>query len=249
MNAVGIIPARHASSRFPGKPLAVVAGRPMIQRVWEGARSAKHLREVYVATDDERIAHCCEAFGAPVIMTSDVHPTGTDRVAEAAAALHDDVIVNIQGDEPLITGFVVDSVVTSLLEDDAVGMSTLVQAAGAADIDDPNRVKVVLDRHGRALYFSRAPIPHSHRTGPAASYWHHIGIYAYRRDFLLRFVELPQTAAERSEALEQLRALEHGLPIRVGVIEGFRSVAVDVPADIQRAEALLKERDRDRSAK
>ena len=219
----------------------------MIQRVWNGARRAKRLCEIYVATDDEDIARCCETFGARVIMTRDDHPTGTDRIAEAVGNLDCDVVVNIQGDEPLIEGFVVDAVVAALIEDDDVGMSTLVQAADASNVADPNRVKVVFDRHGRALYFSRAPIPHPHHTGPTAKYWNHIGIYAYRRDFLFQFVELSRTDAERSEALEQLRALEHGLPIRVGVIEGFHSVAVDVPADIARAESLIAARDCDGS--
>lgn len=219
----------------------------MIQRVWEGSRQAKRLREVYVATDDARIAEHCRAFGAPVLMTHERHPTGTDRIAEAAACLEDEVIVNIQGDEPLIEGFVVDAVVEALLEEERFGMATLVQAADAGEIDDPNRVKVVLDRQGCALYFSRSPIPHPHRAGPEARYWHHIGIYAYRREFLLQFVSMPQTPAEQSEALEQLRALEHGFPIRVAVVEDFQSVAVDVPADVAIAEALVSARDRERS--
>lgn len=239
MTAVGIIPARYGSSRFPGKPLIEIAGRPMIERVWRGARRAKTLREVFVATDDPRIAACCEAFGAPVLMTQDTHPTGTDRLAEAAARLPDDVIVNIQGDEPLIEGFVVDAVVEALLEDESHGMSTLVHAADLADIENPNRVKVALDRRGYALYFSRSPIPYPSRASSNSSFWQHIGIYAYRRDFLLQFVNLARTPAERSEALEQLRVLEHGFPIRVGIIEGWTSVAVDLPEDVARAEALL----------
>ncbi len=211
----------------------------MIEHVWLGARLAKSLREVFVATDDPRIAACCEGFGAPVLMTRDSHPTGTDRLAEAAAQLPDDVIVNIQGDEPMIEGSVVDAVVEALLEDDSNGMSTLVHAADIAEIANPNRVKVALDRRGYALYFSRSPIPYPSRSSSDSTFWQHIGIYAYRKEFLLQFVALARTRAERAEALEQLRVLEHGFPIRVGVIEGWSSVAVDVPEDVARAEALL----------
>lgn len=211
----------------------------MIQRVWEGACTAKTLREVFVATDDERIADCCEGFGAKVLMTRSDHPTGTDRLAEAAASLPDDVIVNIQGDEPLIKGFVVDTLVETLTEARDHGMATLVHAADAVDIENPNRVKVTLDRLGNALYFSRAPIPHPHHAHPDAKYWQHIGIYGYRKEFLMQFIQLSRTPAEISEALEQLRALEHGLPIRVGKVEGWRSVAIDVPEDVDRAEELL----------
>lgn len=239
MTAAGIIPARFGSSRFPGKPLVRIAGVPMIQRVWEGACTAKTLREVFVATDDERIADCCEGFGAKVLMTRSDHPTGTDRLAEAAASLPDDVIVNIQGDEPLIKGFVVDTLVETLTEARDHGMATLVHAADAVDIENPNRVKVTLDRLGNALYFSRAPIPHPHHAHPDAKYWQHIGIYGYRKEFLMQFIQLSRTPAEISEALEQLRALEHGLPIRVGKVEGWRSVAIDVPEDVDRAEELL----------
>ncbi|MBW2725233.1 MAG: 3-deoxy-manno-octulosonate cytidylyltransferase [Deltaproteobacteria bacterium] len=240
MTAVGIIPARYGSSRFPGKPLVEIAGRTMSEHVWRGARRAKTLREVYVATDDERIAACCENFGAPVLMTRDTHPTGTDRLAEAAANLPDDIIVNIQGDEPLIQGFVVDAAVDALLEDDCNEVSTLAHAADLAEIDNPNRVKVAIDRRGYALYFSRSPIPYPSRSSTQSTFWQHVGIYAYRRDFLLQFVNLARTPAECSEALEQLRVLEHGFPIRVGIVEHWRSVAVDVPDDVLRAETSLR---------
>lgn len=234
----GIIPARHASTRFPGKPLAKIAGVPMIQRVYERTRSAERLSELYVATDDERIARACTSFGAPVLMTSPEHPTGTDRLAEAAAGLPHEVIVNVQGDEPLIEGFVVDAAVEALLADDQAVMSTVVHAIEDDAARDPNRVKVVLDQRGFALYFSRSPIPYP-RGAPVAPSWQHVGLYAYRRDFLLRFVELPRTPAERTEELEQLRALEHGYRIRVAVVEGWRSAPVDVPEDIPTVEALL----------
>jgi 3-deoxy-manno-octulosonate cytidylyltransferase (CMP-KDO synthetase) len=242
MSAVGVIPARFRASRFPGKPLASIAGRPMLQRVIEGARRAKRLREVWVATDDARIAEAAAAVGAPVVMTSADHPTGTDRLAEAAASFADAIVVNIQGDEPLIEGFVIDAAVEALEADAGAVVSTVVHPLEPGALDDPNRVKVVLDRSGRALYFSRAPIPFR-RTDAAAPRWlQHVGLYAYRRDFLLRFVSLAQGEAERAEGLEQLRVLEHGYAIRCAVIEGWQSVPVDVPADVARVEALLARR-------
>src|SRR5262245_20139101 len=242
MSAVGISPARYAASRFPGKPLTAIAGRPMLQHVIEGARRAKRLREVWVATDDERIAAAATAIGAPVAMTSPDHPTGTDRLAEAAAGLPDAVVVNVQGDEPLIEGFVIDAAVEALEADAEASLATVVHRLEPAALADPNRVKVVLDRSGRALYFSRAPIPHHRPDAPAPRYFQHVGLYAYRREALLRFVGLAQGEAERAEGLEQLRALEHGLRIRCAVIEGWQSVPVDVPADVARVEAQLARR-------
>jgi 3-deoxy-manno-octulosonate cytidylyltransferase (CMP-KDO synthetase) len=242
MSAVGIIPARFASSRFPGKPLAPIAGVPMLQRVYEGARRAKRLRDVLVATDDERIAEACRRFGARAVMTSPDHATGTDRLAEASRSLADAIVVNVQGDEPLIEGFVIDAAVAALEETPEAPIATVVHRAEAADLADPNRVKVVLDRLGFALYFSRAPIPHLREWGEAPPLWQHVGLYAYRRDFLERYVSLPATPLERAEGLEQLRALEHGHRIRAAVVEGWRSVPVDVPADVARVEALLARR-------
>ncbi len=240
MTAVGVIPARYDASRFPGKPLAPIAGLPMIRRVWEGARTAKSLRDVVVATDDERIADACRAFGAGVAMTRRDHPTGTDRLAEVALGLEDDVVVNIQGDEPLVEGFVVDAAVEALAEDDAVPMATVVHPADPDGIGDPNRVKVVLNRRGEALYFSRAAIPAHVRGGAPPRYWQHVGLYAYRRPFLLEFVDLAPTEAERVEGLEQLRALEHGFRIRCARVEGWSSIPVDVPEDVARVEAALE---------
>lgn len=242
MTAVGVIPARYAATRFPGKPLTPIAGQPMIRRVWEGARGAKRLRTVVVATDDERVAEACRGFGADVALTSPDHPTGTDRVAEVAAGLDDEIVVNIQGDEPLIEGFVIDAAVEALEAAPDVPMSTVVHAAPADALDDPNRVKAVLDRRGHALYFSRSRIPHRRDAGgeiPGLRYWQHIGLYAYRRDFLAEFVGLSQTPAELAEGLEQLRALEHGHAIRVAVIEGWESLPVDVPEDVAAVEARL----------
>lgn len=239
MSAVAIVPARFASSRFPGKPLVEIAGVPMLRRVVEGARQAKRVRDVLVATDDERIAEACRGFGAPVVLTSPDHPTGTDRLAEASRGLVDEIVVNVQGDEPLIEGFVVDAAVAALEASPEAPMSTLVHRAGAEALADPNRVKVVLDRRGYALYFSRAAIPHRRDPGSDAPIWQHVGLYAYRREFLQRFVALGPAPLERCEALEQLRALEHGYPIRAAVVEGWSSVPVDVPADVARVEAIL----------
>jgi 3-deoxy-manno-octulosonate cytidylyltransferase (CMP-KDO synthetase) len=240
MTAVAVIPARYGASRFPGKPLAPIAGQPMIQRVWSGALQAKRISRVIVATEDERIAEACRSFGAEVALTRADHPTGTDRLGEVAAGLDDDVVVNVQGDEPLIEGFVIDAAVEALSEDPEVPMATVVHALEPEALEDPNRVKVVLDRRGRALYFSRSPIPHA--RGPARpARWQHVGLYAYRREFLLEFVGLPPTPAEEAEQLEQLRALEHGFPIRCAIVEGWRSAAVDVPTDIGRVEARIAE--------
>lgn len=240
MSAVGIIPARYRASRFPGKPLAEIAGRPMLQHVIEGARRAKRLRDVFVATDDERIAAAAAAVGARALMTSPDHPTGTDRLAEAAARLDDAIVVNIQGDEPLIEGPVIDAAVDALVADPSVPMSTVVHPADPDALDDPNRVKVVMDLHGRALYFSRSRIPYV-REGASMRMWQHVGLYAYRREFLLAFVKLAPTDLERAESLEQLRALENGFAIRVAIIEGsWRSVPVDVPGDIALVEAELR---------
>jgi 3-deoxy-manno-octulosonate cytidylyltransferase (CMP-KDO synthetase) len=238
VRAVAVIPARHAASRFPGKPLAAIAGKSLVQRVWEGACRAKRIGRVIVATEDERIAEHCRALGAEVAMTSPGHPTGTDRIAEVARGLSEEIVVNVQGDEPLIEGHVVDAAVAALAEDAEAPMATVVHPADADGLDDPNRVKVVLDRRGRALYFSRSRIPYERQ--PGARYWQHVGLYAYRRPFLLDFVRLPQAELEQIEALEQLRALENGHAIRVAVVEGWRSVPVDVPGDIALVEAALR---------
>jgi 3-deoxy-manno-octulosonate cytidylyltransferase (CMP-KDO synthetase) len=211
----------------------------MIQRVWERCCEAKRLRDVIVATDDARIADLCASFGAAVAWTHADHPTGTDRLAEAARALSDDVVVNIQGDEPLIEGFVIDAAIEALEEDASAAMSTVVHPAPPGADTDPNRVKVVLDRSGYALYFSRSAIPYTRNPEAPARLWQHVGVYAYRRSFLLEFVELERTPAECSEELEQLRALEHGYRIRSAIIEGWCSMPVDVPEDVARVEAAL----------
>ncbi len=239
MRAVGVIPARYAATRFPGKPLAEIAGLPMIQRVWNGARAAKSLERVVVATDDARIAEVCRGFGAEVALTRADHPSGTDRVAEVAAGLSEDVVVNVQGDEPLIEGRVIDAAVEALARDAEAPVATLVHEAEPGAQGDPNRVKAVLDARGRALYFSRSAVPYVRPGRERPTIWQHVGLYAYRREFLLAFPALEPTPAELAEGLEQLRVLEHGHAIRCAVIEGWRSAAVDVPADVAAVEARL----------
>lgn len=239
MSAVGIIPARWASSRFPGKALAPIAGMPLIQRTWQGASTAKSLREIWVATDDDRIADACEAFGARVARTRGDHATGTDRLSEVAAGLTDDILVNIQGDEPLVEGFAIDAAVEALNNDSGASLATLVHPIDEDGLHDPNRVKAFVDAHGRAVAFQRkAP-----DTDDAnAAVYQHVGLYAYRRSFLLKLVELAPTAGELELGLEQLRALEHGHAIAAAVIEGWHSIPVDVPADVAKVEAALAAR-------
>jgi len=238
MTVLAILPARFGSTRFPGKPLTPIAGKPMIQHVWERTRLAKGVDAVVIATDDERIERACNAFGADVEMTAADHPTGTDRLAEVAARHEHDVIVNVQGDEPLIEPFVIDAAIEALLRDDRAAMSTVVHRSPSEAFEDPNRVKVVVDSAGFALYFSRAPIPFR-RQDTGILPLQHVGLYVYRRDFLLEFIKLERSPAERAEELEQLRVLENGYRIRVAEIEGWTSIPVDVPEDVPLVEEAL----------
>jgi 3-deoxy-manno-octulosonate cytidylyltransferase (CMP-KDO synthetase) len=234
---VGIIPARLHSTRLPEKPLQDLGGKPLVVRVLERARLAGSLEDAVVATDSERIVEAVRAAGGRAILTDPRHPSGLDRVAEAVGALAGErpgvdpnaVIVNLQGDEPFLDPSAVDALV-ALFEDPAVRMATLAAPLPEAEVADPNRVKVVLDKDGRALYFSRAPIPH----GGANSALLHLGVYAYRRETLLALARLPQAPPERAERLEQLRALWHGIPIHVAVGD-WHAVGVDTPEDLARA--------------
>jgi 3-deoxy-manno-octulosonate cytidylyltransferase (CMP-KDO synthetase) len=242
MNVLAVIPARYASTRLPGKPLVPLGGKPMIQRVWERVRQAQSVSDVIIATDDERIRSAVQAFGGDVAMTRSDHRSGTERVAEAALARGDaEIIVNVQGDEPLIEPSAIDAAVEAIREDLEVSVATLaVPISKPADIMDPNVVKAVLDFDGNALYFSRAPIPWVRdRSGPVhAKHLKHLGLYVYRRAALLEFATFPQGDLERIEQLEQLRWLENGYRIRVAETE-YDSVSVDVPEDIPRVEQLL----------
>jgi 3-deoxy-manno-octulosonate cytidylyltransferase (CMP-KDO synthetase) len=242
MKTLGVIPARYASTRLPGKPLVALGGKPMIEHVWERVRRAVSLSGVVVATDDERIAEAVKAFGGEAVLTRADHRSGTERVAEVAASRKDvDVFVNVQGDEPLIEPAAIDCAVEALREDASVNIATLaVPIASANDIMDPNVVKTVLDFDGNGLYFSRAPIPWVRdRSGPVhARHLKHLGLYVYRRDALLEFPTFPQGDLERVEQLEQLRWLENGYRIRVVETE-HDSIGVDVPEDVKRVEQIL----------
>ena len=231
-----IIPARFASERLPGKPLADIAGKPMIVRVLERCRKARGVDLVWVATDDARIADAVRAHGGEVAMTSDLCPSGTDRVAEAALTLPPEfgVILNVQGDEPLIEPFAIEAL-AGAFSDEKVRMATLARSLPRSEVDNPNVVKVVRNRRGDAMYFSRSPIPFV-RDGGRAEYLGHVGIYGYRRAFLAEFTELAATPHERAEKLEQLRALEHGIPIRV-LATPYAGVGVDTAEDLERARA------------
>ena len=233
-----IIPARYASTRFPGKPLAMLAGKPMIQHVWEKAIASK-ADAVAVATDDERIAAAVEAFGGKAIMTSPDHPSGTDRIAEAARAFEGvETVINIQGDEPLIPTALVDELIDLMTSDRSIEMATVAVPADRKKMTE-NNVKVVFGTDKQALYFSRAEIPFVRQGGEDPGCFLHWGIYAYRKDILERFVQLPPGKLENSEKLEQLRALENGLGIKV-VTTSLTTIGVDPPEDLEKAEALLK---------
>jgi 3-deoxy-manno-octulosonate cytidylyltransferase (CMP-KDO synthetase) len=248
---VAVIPARYDATRLPGKPLADIGGRPMIEHVCRRAAAARGVDAVVVATDDERIATAVRSFGGIAAMTNAAHRTGTDRIAEVAAGLPCEIVLNLQGDEPLIEPETIEGVIAPLMSDPMLEMATVcIAIADRSDYDNPNVVKVVKDRTGRALYFSRAPIPHF-RHGPPEGGPHrepvgsgfsrtykHIGLYGYRRTFLLKFATLAQTPLERTESLEQLRALEHGYRIQT-VETRYDSIGVDTPEDLERVRRQL----------
>jgi 3-deoxy-manno-octulosonate cytidylyltransferase (CMP-KDO synthetase) len=239
---VAVLPARWGSTRFPGKALHPIAGRPLIQHVWERCQRARKLENVIVATDDMRIAEAAFAFGAEVALTSSRHKSGTDRVAEVAAKLRGvSHIINVQGDEPMISPRLIDQLAGTLLEEPKVEMITAAcRFAPGEDISNPNAVKVVLDRESNALYFSRAPIPHCRDGNSAATHYRHQGIYGYSLRLLLKFVKWKPTMLEQAEQLEQLRALEHGVRIRVAVTSRA-STGVDQPQDVALVERLLQQ--------
>lgn len=236
-----IIPARWASTRFPGKPLVKLRGKPLVQHVWERASRAKLIDRVIVATDDMRIAEAAFAFGAEVALTSPKHPTGTDRLAEVAAKLKSaPIILNVQGDEPDIAPSTIDRLARALQQDSKLGMVTAANPiTDRTDIRNPNVVKVVTDLDGRALYFSRSIIPHDRDGRGGIKYLRHQGIYGYRRKVLLDFVKWKPTPLEQAEKLEQLRALEHGVSIGV-IVDKRGSVGVDVPGDVAKAVRALR---------
>ncbi|HTG00213.1 MAG TPA: 3-deoxy-manno-octulosonate cytidylyltransferase [Nitrospirota bacterium] len=249
---IAVIPARYSSTRFPGKSLVPIRNKPMIQWVYERTRQSSLIQRVVVATDDERIAGAVAAFGGEAVMTSSAHETGTDRIAEVARSLNCDLIVNVQGDEPLIRAEMIDEAVRPLTADRSIPMGTLCRRIESSqEAFDPNVVKVVFDRNGFALYFSRAPVPWNRdRWAGKASFaeltldgplYKHIGLYVYRREFLLNYAALPQTRLEQTEKLEQLRALEYGHRIMVSVTE-HESFGVDIPDDLSKILRQLEQR-------
>jgi 3-deoxy-manno-octulosonate cytidylyltransferase (CMP-KDO synthetase) len=242
IRTLGVIPARYGAQRFPGKPLALIAGKPLVQRVYEQARQAARLDDVVVATDDTRILEVVEGFGGTAVLTSPDCPSGTDRAAEAARAYPCDLVVNIQGDEPLMKPAMINQLVAGMAESPGAEMGTLARPVESAEVwANPNVVKVVFGATGNALYFSRCPLPYGRdaQGGFVAGQAHkHIGIYAYRKEFLLKFVTLPPGVLERTEKLEQLRALENGFAIRVWVTP-HDSIGVDRPEDVQLVEEIL----------
>lgn len=226
------------ATRFPGKPLADLCGKPMIQWVYERASSARSISEVVVATCDQVIMDAVTSFGGEAVMTSDQHRSGTDRLAEAAIGIDADIIVNVQGDEPLIDPSSIDRAVEPLLREAEVTMTSLMVPIDSESAADPNLVKVVVDRRGFALYFSRSPIPYQRHTLEGKLYGH-VGLYAYTRSFLSTFASLEPTPLEKAESLEQLRVLEHGYRIRM-VEVAERPLGVDTPEDLDRARATLQ---------
>jgi len=249
---IAVIPARYGSTRFPGKSLAMIEGKPMIQWVHERTKQSRLIDRVIVATDDQRIYQTVIAFGGEAVMTSPAHVTGTDRIAEVAGKLDCSLVVNVQGDEPLIHPVMIDQTVMPLVEDPSIPMGTVCRKIEIREeAFDPNVVKVVFDGEGFALYFSRAPIPwdrdrwagkNSLRDLPlSCPLYKHIGLYVYRKDFLMQYTQMPQTALEMTEKLEQLRALESGYRIKT-VVTQHESFGVDIPEDLGKILQRLEER-------
>ena len=239
MNVVCIIPARYGSTRLPGKPLLDIAGKPMIRHVVEQVRRAQHPSRIIVATDDARIVEAVCAFGGEVQLTAANHLTGTDRLAEVAATLPEaELIINVQGDEPLIPPQAIDALADAFSGQPDLQMATLMTALAEDEFDNPAAVKVAASLDGFAIYFSRSLIPYRRNPGPYARFFKHIGVYAYRRDFLLQYARLAPTPLELTESLEQLRALEYGFRIRL-IETTFRSIGVDTPEDLAKVRQLF----------
>lgn len=241
---IGIIPARYQSSRFPGKPLALINGKPMIQWVYEKTAGTAGIFDTYVATDDERIGRCVRQFGGKAVMTSPAHKSGSQRIAECAKLLNlddGDIVLNIQGDEPLIQETMIRELL-STIQDNRIPMGTLKERiTEEKDIRNPNIVKVITDVHGDALYFSRLPIPYNRDGTKGAVYYRHVGVYAYRVSFLKTYVNLPKSHLEDMEGLEQLKALEYGYKIRVKETV-CSSVGVDTEEQLKQAEEIMRRR-------
>ena len=233
-----VIPARYNSTRFPGKLLAPLAGKPVLQWVLESIRNSKKADYIIVATDDERIYQFVRKIGFRAAMTSSEHESGTDRVAEVAEYFQSLFIVNVQGDEPFVRAEIVDRIFEELERDPSADIITPITFASPQEVEDPNVVKVVVDKRGFALYFSRSPIPYNRSGG--VRYLKHIGIYGYRITSLFSFINLPRAYLERVEGLEQLRALENGMRIKTILVEDYEGISIDTPEDLRRAEEYVK---------
>lgn len=238
MKVIGVIPARFSSTRFAGKVLADLGGKPVVQHVWENAKKSKILEDLIIAADDDRIMRTAEDFGAKAIYTSPDQPSGTDRLIEIANPIEVDVVINIQGDEPMVRPEMIDDLARAILEDKDVYMATLAKRIeDKSEIRDPNIVKLIKDKNGFALYFSRSVIPYPrHETIPI--YYKHLGLYAYTKDFLFEFANLPKSHLETTEGLEQLRALENGYRIKV-VETKFNTIGIDTPEDLNKAKMAM----------
>ncbi|MCR4337388.1 MAG: 3-deoxy-manno-octulosonate cytidylyltransferase [Candidatus Omnitrophica bacterium] len=241
-SVVAVIPARWASTRFPGKVLAPIQGMPMIQHVWQRVTKSRLVKDVIVACDDQRVLDAAKAFGAKAVMTSAAHESGTDRIAEAIANIPADIVVNVQGDEPLIEAKVIDALVQTLIDDPQCPMATAIRKITKEEfLKNPNVVKVVVDDRGYALYFSRAAIPFNRdqKNFSTIKCYQHLGLYAYRKDFLKKFSQLSVSDLEKTEKLEQLRVLERGYKIKT-VLTDYETVGVDTPEDLERVSELMR---------
>ncbi|MDP3732670.1 MAG: 3-deoxy-manno-octulosonate cytidylyltransferase [Candidatus Omnitrophota bacterium] len=242
MDVIGIIPARYSSARFQGKVLADILGKPMIQHVWERAKQALTLDDLIIACDDERVAHIAEGFGAKVVFTAKGHVSGSDRICEVINPLDVKVVINIQGDEPLIHPTMIDALSRALLDDSSISMATIMKnIEDERVINDPNVVKVVIDKNNFALYFSRSPVPFHAKESDIRLpvYFKHIGLYGYTKDFLFIYKNLPVSYLERVERLEQLRVLEAGFRIKV-IETKHDTVGVDTPEDLEKVKEYLQ---------
>lgn len=242
MDVIGIIPARYSSTRFEGKVLADIGGKPMIQHVWERAKKAVLLEDLIIACDDERIIQVAKEFAAHVVFTAKAHVSGTDRICEVVNPLDVKIVINIQGDEPLIQPTMIDSIARALLDDTSISMATIMKKIeDPVSIHDPNVVKVVVDKNNFALYFSRAPIPFQAQNSEVElpTYYKHIGLYGYTKDFLFTYKNLPVSNLEKTECLEQLRVLEEGFRIKV-IETKYDTVGVDTPEDLEKVKEYLQ---------
>jgi 3-deoxy-manno-octulosonate cytidylyltransferase (CMP-KDO synthetase) len=238
MKIIGVIPARYGSTRFPGKPLADIGGKPMIQHVWENSAKSKLINELYVATDDKRIFGAVGRFWGKAVMTSAKHKSGSDRIGEVVKNIKCDIVVNIQGDEPFINPANIDKAIMPLIKDKSINVSTLcTKIKNKDEINNPNVVKVVTDKNGFALYFSRHTIPYNRDNAKDTVYYKHIGLYVYRKDYLMKFVKLKPSKLEIAEKLEQLRILENETKIKV-IVTSIDSVTVDTISDLKKIKRL-----------